>query len=909
MKKIFNILSILLIGAILLAACGGAAEETPASVEPVAKDAETTSEEVEDGFKVAFVYVAPIGDLGWTWAHDQARLQLEEELGVETAFIELVPEGPEGERVIRDFAMKGYDLIFTTSFGYMDATVAVAEEFPDTQFVHISGYKQTSNSSSVFGRMYQPRYLSGLVAGASTKSNIIGYVAAFPIPEVIRGINAFTLGVREVNPDAEVRVVWTNTWFGPPEEKEAADALLAAGADMIAQHQDTTEPQKAAADAGALSIGYDSDMAQFVGDTVLTSPVWNWGVKYVEIAEQVMAGTYDGSESYWGGMDEGVVALAPLSDRVSAETAALVEEKSAAIISGDWDVFCGPLVGANGNIVVGEGECLDDGSMLGMDYWVAGVKGEVPGEAPGEAAELPDLAGRVITVAVENAYLPFNYIDVATGDAKGWDYDAMAEICSRLNCVLDWQEFGWDTMIAAVSDGQFDMATDGITITAERDENADFSDGYIATEQRLLVRLDESRFSNADELKEDSSLILGEQVGTTNYDTAVGLVGEDRVIAFDDFGITVQALIAGDVDGVVIDETAGQGYMGENADKVTLIGDSLSSDWLGFIFPTGSDLVAPINAALQSMKADGSLNEINAKWFGADFVLTYDDIGCGAYCPEELGTDENPVIWAFVPSGEMDQVVVGAEELGDLLFAESGLVIKTLVATDYAGVIEALCAEEAKAHLGSLATFSYLLANEKCDVQAELVAVRYGSATYKGQIFVRNDSGITELSQLADKTFCRPDPLSTSGWIVPSIQLKAAGVDPATDLGEVVDAGGHSASVAGVYNGDCDAGASYVDARGNIEEDHPDVMDVLEVIATSVDIPNDGVQYAPSTSRELRDQLNAALIAIMQTEEGVAAMDKAYSWTELAEHDNSFYDDFRQLLDAAGMAPEDLNTD
>jgi basic membrane protein A len=332
------------------------------------------------------VYVAPIGDLGWTWAHDQARQQLEADLGIETAYVEMVPEGPEGERVIRDFAMKGYDLIFTTSFGYMDPTITVAEEFPDTQFVHISGFMTAPNASNVFGRMYQPRYLSGLVAGAATESNIIGYVAAFPIPEVIRGINAFTLGVREVNPDAEVRVVWTNTWFGPPEEKEAADALLAAGADIIAQHQDTTEPQKAAADAGALSIGYDSDMAQFVGDTVLTSPIWNWGVKYVEIAEQVIAGTYDGSESYWGGMPEGVVALAPLSDRVSADTAALVDEKSAAIVSGDWDVFCGPVIGANGNLVVAEGDCLDDGSMLGMDYWVAGVSGEVPGEAPGEAA-------------------------------------------------------------------------------------------------------------------------------------------------------------------------------------------------------------------------------------------------------------------------------------------------------------------------------------------------------------------------------------------------------------------------------------------------------------------------------------------------------------------------------------------
>jgi phosphate/phosphite/phosphonate ABC transporter binding protein len=581
----------------------------------------------------------------------------------------------------------------------------------------------------------------------------------------------------------------------------------------------------------------------------------------------------------------GDVRLLDLPDWVPADAAQAVDDAKAGILSGDVSVSA-----------VGDSE---------------GLRARLAELAPA----IPDLEGRTITIATENAYLPFNYIDIDTGEAKGWDYDTLNEVCARLNCQLEWVEFGWDTMIAAVAEGQFDMAADGITITAERSEIADFSDGYIATEQRLLVRLDEDRFAGPDEFAADSSLILGEQIGTTNYDAAVTLVGEDRVIAFDDFGISVQAVIAGDVDGMILDDTAGQGYMGANADKVKLIGESVSSDWLGFIFTKDSDLVAPVNAALQSMKADGTLNEINAVWFGPDFALDYEDaegnalIGCGAYCPEELGTDDNPIIWAFVPSGEMDQVVVGAEELGDLLFAESGLVIKTLVATDYAGVIEALCAEEVKAHLGSLATFSYLLANEKCGVEAELVAVRYGSATYKGQIFVRNDSGITELSDLADKTFCRPDPLSTSGWIVPSIQLRAAGVDPATDLAEIVDAGGHSASVAGVYNGDCDAGASYVDARGNIEEDHPDVMDVLEVIATSVDIPNDGVQYAPSTSRELRDQLNTALIAIMETEEGVAAMDKAYSWTELAEHDNSFYDDFRQLLDAAGMAPEDLNTD
>jgi basic membrane protein A len=230
--------------------------------------------------------------------------------------------------------------------------------------------------------MYQPRYLSGLIAGAATKSNIIGYVvAAFPIPEVIRGINAFTLGVREVNPDAEVRVVWTNTWSGPQEEKEATEALLAEGADVITQHQDTTEPQKAAADAGAVSIGYDSDMAQFVGDTVLTSPVWNWGVKYLDIAKRVMEGTY-ATESYWGGLADNVVNLAPLSPKVPDDVKALTEKRKEQIATGQWDVFCGPVTGANGNVVVPEGNCLTDEEMLSMDYFVEGVKGEVSGEAP-----------------------------------------------------------------------------------------------------------------------------------------------------------------------------------------------------------------------------------------------------------------------------------------------------------------------------------------------------------------------------------------------------------------------------------------------------------------------------------------------------------------------------------------------
>ncbi len=391
MTRRLNARLLLVAMALVAAACGGTTSgagtttatqaTTPAPATTAAPSNSTAPAPTETDMKVAFVYVAPIGDLGWTWAHDQARLALEDALGVETAFIENVPEGPDAERVIRDFAQKGYGVIFTTSFGYMDPTINVAAEFPDVQFVHISGFKSAPNASNVFGAMEEARYLSGIVAGAATETNVLGYVAAFPIPEVIRGINAFALGAQSVNPDAVVKVVWTNTWFGPPQEKEAADALLASGADVIAQHQDTTEPQKAAADAGKFSIGYDSDMRAFVGDTVLTSPVWNWAPKYISIVEQVMAGTYQGDESWYGSMADGVVDIAELSPLVDSETKSLVESVRQSIIDGTFKPFCGPISGANGVEFLVEGKCMALGELLGMDFFVAGVEGEAPGVA------------------------------------------------------------------------------------------------------------------------------------------------------------------------------------------------------------------------------------------------------------------------------------------------------------------------------------------------------------------------------------------------------------------------------------------------------------------------------------------------------------------------------------------------
>lgn len=254
-------------------------------------------------------------------------------------------------------------------------------------------------------------------------------------------------------------------------------------------------------------------------------------------------------------------------------------------------------------------------------------------QAPAAAASgLPDLGGREITVAIENAYIPFNYIRLDNGQAEGWDYDALAEICNRLNCKPAFREIAWDGMIAAVAAKQFDMAADGITITEERRQSVDFSDGYIKVDQRLLVRADEDRFQSIDDFKA-GEFKLATQKGTTNYDEGVKMVGEARITAFDDFGSAVQAVIAKDADAVIIDDTAGQGYVGVNADRLKLLDGTITSGQeLGFIFPKGSDLVAPVNAALAAMREDGALARLQAKWFPqGQQVIDYEKIGPGAY--------------------------------------------------------------------------------------------------------------------------------------------------------------------------------------------------------------------------------------------------------------------------------------
>jgi len=378
MTKIFKLFTVSAACMMMLAlfACGEAPQEKKAE-EPAKVEEAAAPKEEPKTIQAGFVYVSPVGDAGYSYAQDQGRKAVDALDFATTAFVESVPEGADSERVIRNMARKGFDIIFTTSFGYMDPTIKVAKEFPDTKFMHCSGFKKSENVNNYFGRIYQARYLTGLVAGAMTKSNKLGYVAACPIPEVIRGINAFAVGARQANPEAEVRVVWTKTWYDPALEKDAAKSLLDAGCDVIAQHQDSPAAQEAAQEAGAYSVGYNSDMSSFAPKAHLTSAIWNWGPMFVKTVEEVRDGTWKGDQALWWSMQDGVVDIAPMGPMVPEDVKANVMAKRAELMNGNDICFVGPIKDQNGEIKVAEGEKATDEQLHDMMWFVEGVVGTV----------------------------------------------------------------------------------------------------------------------------------------------------------------------------------------------------------------------------------------------------------------------------------------------------------------------------------------------------------------------------------------------------------------------------------------------------------------------------------------------------------------------------------------------------
>ncbi|MBV4547791.1 BMP family ABC transporter substrate-binding protein [Pseudomonas triticicola] len=331
-----------------------------------------------DPLKVGFVYIGPIGDHGWTYQHEQGRKALAEKLGTQitTNYVENVAEGADAERVIRNMAKDKYDLIFTTSFGYMNPTVKVARQFPKVTFEHATGYKQDKNLGTYLARTYEGRYVGGFLAAKMTKTKKIGYVASFPIPEVIRDINAIQLALNKYNPGTEIKVVWVNSWFDPGKEADAANALIDQGVDVVFQHTDSPAPIQAAERRGVYAVGYASDMAHFGPKAVLTSIVNDWAPHYIQATQSVIDHTWK-SQDYWGGLKEGTVEL-PISDLVPAPVKAEAEQLIADIKSGALQPFTGPIKDQAGVEKIPAGVSATNAELASMNYYVEGMKAEMP---------------------------------------------------------------------------------------------------------------------------------------------------------------------------------------------------------------------------------------------------------------------------------------------------------------------------------------------------------------------------------------------------------------------------------------------------------------------------------------------------------------------------------------------------
>ena len=366
-----------------LVACGKKEEPKPAPAPaPVAAaPAAPPPPPKPEPLKIAFAYVGPVGDGGWTFAHDNARKAIEAKFGdkVKTSFVENVPESADAERVLRDMASQGNKLIFGTTFGYMEPMLKVAPDFKDVKFEHATGFKQADNMRTYDSRTYEGAYMAGIIAGTMTKSNTLGIVASIPIPEVIRNINAFTLGAQSTNPKIKTKVVWVNGWFDPPKETEAATALINGGADVLFQNTDSPAVLKTAEAKGKRAFGWDSDMTAYGPKAHLASAIINWGPYYIKATQEALDGNWKGGGGVWWGVKEGAIDIVSIAADVPAETSAKVAEVKKGLADGTYSIWKGPIMDNTGKPMVAKDAVGDDKYLSGMNTYVKGVEGKVPG--------------------------------------------------------------------------------------------------------------------------------------------------------------------------------------------------------------------------------------------------------------------------------------------------------------------------------------------------------------------------------------------------------------------------------------------------------------------------------------------------------------------------------------------------
>jgi basic membrane protein A and related proteins len=358
----------------------GKKEEAPAPA-PAPVAAASAPAPKPEPLKIAFAYVGPVGDGGWTFAHDNARKALEKEFGdkIQTSFVEKVPEAADAERVFRDMASQGNKLIFGTTFGYMEPMLKVAADLKDVKFEHATGFKQAENMRTYDSRTYEGAYMAGVIAGGMTKTNTLGVVGSIPIPEVIRNINSFTLGAQSVNPKIKTKVVWVNEWFNPPKETEAAQSLINGGADVLMQNTDSSAVLQTAEKAGKYAFGWDSDMTAYGPKAHLASSIINWTPYYIKATQDALDGKWTGNSASWWGVKEGAIDLVSISDKVPAELKEKVEKVKAGLKDGSFAIWKGPIVGSDGKDVLKKDEVADDKFMSGIKFFVKGVEGKVPG--------------------------------------------------------------------------------------------------------------------------------------------------------------------------------------------------------------------------------------------------------------------------------------------------------------------------------------------------------------------------------------------------------------------------------------------------------------------------------------------------------------------------------------------------
>ena len=360
-----------------LVGCGKKEEPAKTAAAPAGASAPAAKPEP---LKIAFAYVGPVGDGGWTFAHDNGRKAVEKEFGdkVVTSFVEKVPEAADAERVFRDMIGQGNKLIFGTTFGYMEPMLKAAADSKDVKFEHATGYKQAENMRTYDSRTYEGAYMAGVVAGAMTKSNVLGVVGSIPIPEVIRNINSFTMGAQSVNPKVRTKVVWVNEWFNPPKETEAATALINGGADVLMQNTDSPAVLKTAQEKGKRAFGWDSDMTAYGPKAHLASAVINWGPYYVKATRDALEGKWKGGEASWWGVKEGAIDFVSIAEDVPADTKARIEKIKAGLKDGSFVIWKGPLIGSDGKEVLAKDAVADDKFLGGVNFYVKGVEGKVP---------------------------------------------------------------------------------------------------------------------------------------------------------------------------------------------------------------------------------------------------------------------------------------------------------------------------------------------------------------------------------------------------------------------------------------------------------------------------------------------------------------------------------------------------